>query len=223
MKTSLIAMTTAALIAGNASADLIAYWDQNSNNLDGGGFGFTADSFPQAADQGSGTLELADFDIAGIQSFAGTDVNAQPGIASGGSLSPQGGSDQVNNGMSILINVSTSNLEDIVVSWAQRGTGSGFDSRAFAYSTDGTNFTDVGTDTGTLSSSWEIETYDLSSITDIDDQDAVTFRITLDGATGGSGNNRFDNITVEGTVIPEPTSLALLGLGGLLIARRRRA
>lgn len=32
-----------------------------------------------------------------------------------------------------------------------------------------------------------------------------------------------DAIVVSGTVIPEPTSLALLGLGGLLIARRRRA
>ncbi|MFK7789134.1 MAG: PEP-CTERM sorting domain-containing protein [Phycisphaeraceae bacterium] len=32
----------------------------------------------------------------------------------------------------------------------------------------------------------------------------------------------FDNIQVEGTLVPEPSSLALLGLGGLAMLRRRR-
>jgi len=41
-------------------------------------------------------------------------------------------------------------------------------------------------------------------------------------ATGG-GNTNVDNVTLTGEVVPEPGSLALLGLGGLLIARRRRA
>lgn len=37
-----------------------------------------------------------------------------------------------------------------------------------------------------------------------------------------SSNDRSSILAVSGTVVPEPTSLALLGLGGLLIARRRR-
>ncbi|MFK7789816.1 MAG: PEP-CTERM sorting domain-containing protein, partial [Phycisphaeraceae bacterium] len=37
-----------------------------------------------------------------------------------------------------------------------------------------------------------------------------------------SANNRVSTVAVSGTLVPEPSSLALLGLGGLLIARRRR-
>ena len=54
--------------------------------------------------------------------------------------------------------------------------------------------------------------------------DSVTFRIYLRTPTV-SQNLAFDNLTVNGTVIvvPEPSSLVLLGIGGLgLVAIRRR-
>ncbi|MEM6507347.1 MAG: PEP-CTERM sorting domain-containing protein [Planctomycetota bacterium] len=54
---------------------------------------------------------------------------------------------------------------------------------------------------------------------------SVTF--TLTDAAGGNNNNNtwgtwIDNVTLTGEVVPEPGSLALLGLGGLLVASRRR-
>ena len=53
---------------------------------------------------------------------------------------------------------------------------------------------------------------------------AVTWRIYVFDAGDTQIGSRFDDITINGTValVPEPGSLALLGLGGLLIARRRR-
>lgn len=45
--------------------------------------------------------------------------------------------------------------------------------------------------------------------------------ISIDSASGSSGQFQFAGYTVEG-VIPEPGSMALLGLGGLLVASRRR-
>jgi hypothetical protein len=212
------------LLASSAPAALIAYWDQNSNALPGGGFGFVPADFPQPADQGAGTITLANFDTTtggvdgaytSIASFGGDLLNAQPSIPFGGSLSPTGATGTANNGMSILMNVSTAGYEDIQVSWAQRGTTTGFSGRQFAYSTDGVNFTDLGTDTGALTATWVLKTYDFSSITAVDNQAAVTFRITLTGATNATGNNRFDNLTVTGTpTIPEPGTavLAMLSL-----------
>ena len=56
-----------------------------------------------------------------------------------------------------------------------------------------------------------------------------TYRLEITGGdipalgTNETGNHTgIDNLSINGSVTPEPTSLALLGLGGLLIVRRRR-
>jgi hypothetical protein len=40
--------------------------------------------------------------------------------------------------------------------------------------------------------------------------------------TGGAGNYRFDSVTFSGTLIPAPTTAAVLGMVGLVGLRRRR-
>ncbi|MGJ8655205.1 MAG: PEP-CTERM sorting domain-containing protein [Akkermansiaceae bacterium] len=53
----------------------------------------------------------------------------------------------------------------------------------------------------------------------------ITFRVIFDDRqndTGGASASVIDNIIVNGTVVPEPSSTALLGLGGLALILRRR-
>ena len=206
----LILATLASLFSFHLAAaetTVLAYWAQNDNDLPTSGFGFLPDSFPQSADVGAGSLTLAQFDTtlgdnnayACIKSFGGSPVNAQPGVAGGGSLSPEGCEGTSNNGMQILLAIDTTDFGQIEVSWAQRGTASGFTSRQFAWSADGgQTFTDLGSDEGALGSAFQRRAYDLSAIDAINDNPQAVFRITLDGASGSTGNNRFDNITVTG-------------------------
>jgi len=52
----------------------------------------------------------------------------------------------------------------------------------------------------------------------------VTYTVTATSANmpGGGAYMVYDGITLEGTVVPEPSSTALLGLGGLALILRRR-
>lgn len=62
------------------------------------------------------------------------------------------------------------------------------------------------------------------NFTDFTSSSATEFRLYAWGAVDENRGVRLDDVVLNGTVtlIPEPGSLALLGLGGLLIARRRR-
>ncbi|MGJ8657349.1 MAG: PEP-CTERM sorting domain-containing protein [Akkermansiaceae bacterium] len=50
----------------------------------------------------------------------------------------------------------------------------------------------------------------------------TTFTFYLYGASNANHGTRFDDITLNGTVVPEPSSTALLGLGGLALMMRRK-
>jgi len=229
-----IMITIAAMMAASGVAvaqDSLAYWAQNNNVQTDGDFGFELGDFPQAADfglqAGSAVLALSDnlaADVDGsneyntIQSFAGTTINAQFGEGSGGSFAIQGGSDQVNNGEFFELRFDSSLYQDIALSFAARATSTGFndiDIQAF----DGeTLLGDIA-----LDQSWSdfaLQAYSTSLLDGVTD---ARIRFTFDGSTSASGNNRYDNFLIEGTLIPAPGAAALFGLAGLTAARRRRA
>ncbi|TVQ60595.1 MAG: hypothetical protein EA378_10925 [Phycisphaerales bacterium] len=81
------------------------------------------------------------------------------------------------------------------------------------------NFTNVDTYASRQAS---FDLYDFSMGSGLDFADNAIIRIVFDGATGSAGNNRLDNVQITGAFIPAPGAFALLGLGGLAAARRRR-
>ena len=154
-------------------------------------------------------------------SFSGTGTNRPDGgTFGGGTLSITGDG---NNGSSFVIEADLAGgWEAIEVTWANRGTGTGFDSRIVDVSTDGVTWTQIYSDSGVLSSSFSVESASAGTL--LDGASTALIRFTVDGATSTSGNNRFDNIQLLGTAataIPMPTAawMGLVGIGGL-VARR---
>lgn len=223
-------------IAGIATAanaqESIAYWAQNNNLLNGGGFGFDFGDFPQGADfglqSGSATLALGGGDILAndgveydwVQSFSGSTGNAQFGEGSGGAIAIQNGTGGVNNGAWMELRFDATDWKDVILSFDARRTGSGFDDVDIQAFDGATLLGDIAADF-TASSSFATESFSTTLLDDVAD---ARIRFTFNGGstTSTTGNNRFDNLFIQATAIPAPGAAVLAGVAGLAATRRRR-
>lgn len=198
------------LTVPSVSATEIAIWNFNDSDLN--------------VDHGSGALS-SDFNILNVLFAAGTSNNARLGDVAGQALSLQGGTGTVNNGRNITFSVSTVGFSNIIVSFATQGTSTGFNSNQFQFSLDGVTFVDFGLPFVPASAFGAVPViFNLASIPGLNNNPDAAFRIVFNGATSSTGNNRIDNIVVEGTsaTIPEPTTMLLLLSGLASLAGYRR-
>lgn len=98
------------------------------------------------------------------------------------------------NGKSVVFKFSMSAWRDLQLSYAHKGSSTGFKTQYWSYSTDGENFTLYDSLTGTNNSDWAVGTIDFSDATDINGAEEVYIKLTVNGCTSGSGNNRLDNV-----------------------------
>lgn len=248
MKTFLPLAIAVVSISSSASAALVAAWDfQTTTN--GGTAAAASPSTPTTfeANFGMGSLYLngtngsSSFTVGGsateLNAFGGTTVNADAGIGLstatsgaaalaivGGSVS---GGAPAANGKSLVFLLDLSGLKDLTVSLAAQRTSTGFTSQVWETSTDGTNWSSwgsfaSGSAAGTLASSFATSgVLSLAGTSALDNAATAYIRVTFTGATASAGNNRLDNIIFNADVIPTPGSLALLGVAGLVMRRRR--
>lgn len=92
------------------------------------------------------------------------------------------------------------------------GAASGFGGTATAIS-------GLLTGSGTYSTTFSITSLGITGVTTAGDLDYYLIQFAQD-EDGNPGVTSVDNFSL--TAVPEPSSLALLGLGGLLIVRRQR-
>ncbi|MBP6184314.1 MAG: choice-of-anchor I family protein [Saprospiraceae bacterium] len=181
---------------------LLHYWHFNDNS--------TVDALltPSVSVVGSPTIAHISGGISAIalngtgQNFDVLNLNARNGDPAGTHLrfnDPLGGE--------IQFDLPTTGYEDILIQFATRRSGSGAGLQYWAYSVDaGVNYIPFDTiapnDGDPL-----LETFDFSGIAAVNDNPDFILKVSFDIGSGGTaGNNRFDNFTVEGEIIP-PVSL----------------
>ncbi|MEB1805896.1 MAG: thermonuclease family protein [Bacillaceae bacterium] len=167
---------------------LIGYWNFNAS-----GFGKLVTSGKTLeSDKGSALLRS---NFANISEFQGDTLNALNGDLAGNSLSLVS---NANNGKFVELEFSSKDLQNVVISFATRGTGTGFNKHQWKYSLDGKNFVEFGENTANTTATWQLKSVTLPSYAD--NQDVVLVRVYFDGATGSTGNNRVDNLQINGIV-----------------------
>ena len=137
--------------------------------------------------------------------------------------------------------VSTAEYQNITISYDQAGSLTGPRMFFFEYSIDGSTFAKFGSDYRVNVGQWTYSStsttnsfsFDLSSVTSINDQTTVYFRIVDDstiaiggGTVRGYMDDRIDNFLVSAQPVPEPSTMALTVIGGAfgaLISQRKRA
>jgi len=221
--TFLAASAAAALAASTAGADVIAQWTFEVSVPTTAG--------PHVAE--GGAMAMSSF-ASGVHADLATIYSNPVGNGSAEAFS----SDKWAIGDYYQFTTDATLYQDLTISWDQARSSTGPVTFSLFGSTDGftTSTLLLGSYTvlqsggtgapGTWSSGTYLPMYTFAPVaagSAFDAQASVTFRMVAQTAPGGSaGTNRIDNVTIEGTLIPAPSSAALIALAGL-VARRRRA
>jgi len=129
----------------------------------------------------------------------GSALNLQAGQGAGLGLRPRNPA----NTRELIIVAPSTGYEKLTVTFAVMRSSSGAAQEDFSYSVDG-GTTWVVVDAGyNIELDYALKTIDLAAATAVNNKANLSFRIRFLGdlAAGASGNNRFDNICVDGTPI----------------------
>ncbi len=218
MKT-MIAPAVAAALTVAANAALVTQWNFEAQTLN--------------ASTGTGTASL----VGGVTNTFATGFGGSGTFALNTTgYAPQSTGDRTRG---VQFSSSTSGYDSIVIEWNERHSNTAANTVAVFATADGTNWTEVQVFTFTPAASGTGDTWYQRSVTlgaayanaanfgfrvlAAFDPTAGTYLASRSTSTyATTGTLRFDDVTINGTLIPAPGALALLGVAGLVGARRRR-
>ncbi len=212
----LMALVLLPALSGPANADLMAIWDFGPNLG-----GYTEDVTTEYV-IGTPTLVL---------DGGRKDENGKTGVAyldAEGTLHLGGGDyraaawDDVRvtgKDADWIMTINTTGWQDMAIRWDYRSQESQTFDLDYRVGGSGDWIAIVEDKPITHDNTWDIFSYNLSSITAIENQSIVEFRM-YDLDENGNNAYRFDNLEMTG--VPEPCSIALLGIGALMALTRKR-
>jgi MYXO-CTERM domain-containing protein len=226
---SLLISSVVVAISSSASAAVVTQWTFNTSNA---------------------ALTLTPYIGTGTASYVGGTAPNGSGISTGWDVDTTAVSPVLNNRWTMStfpaasaasgtagaqFAVSTAGFENIIITFGLRTSNASSKYAQLQYSTNGTTFADFGNVIESAGGdAWNSISRDFSSLNTTDNNSTFAFRVVSVFAPGTSayaaarstssysgGTYGFDLVTVNGTAIPSPGAIALLGFAGL-VARRRR-
>jgi autotransporter-associated beta strand protein len=137
----------------------------------------------------SGDRAVLTHTLGNITDFGGTSLNLLDGDSAGQDFAPRG---TENNGQYFQFELDMRGFRVMEVSFAAQRSNTGYNNNTLSYSVDGGEF--VTYEAGwNPSTSYSVKRMDLTQVAALENAELLFIRVTLNGATDASGNNRFDN------------------------------
>jgi MYXO-CTERM domain-containing protein len=234
---SIVAAGVVAAVSASASADVVVGWTMPTAFPTGTGNVPTGTSYvpPMAVGAPAGQADQG-------ANIAGSEIKSVHALAAATYTSPAGNGSQFgfssnnwSSGDYYQVSFSAAGFTELSLSWDQCRSSTGPASFTLLASTDGINFTTLLASYTVLQSggggapgTWSSTTYNpIYTLTQamgaaFDNANTVTIRFQSTVTAAAAGSNRIDNVFVNGTAIPAPGALALLGVAGIVGSRRRR-
>ena len=208
-------------LAPRANASLIAYFNfEDSTN--GGAPDFTSDVPPGAFS----TTITTNYVAGNMDSLSpGLALNVAPGDLDPNLLALNLRRSSLNNGahFDIPLNTAQGFFQNMTVTFATQGNGNGFHNVQLFYSTNGGG-TFIAGPSVVLTTALQLVT--LAVPVGANNSPLLTLRLVFTGgmSNGNDNQTQVDNIQINGTIVPEPATVAggLLGVLGLCWFQRRR-
>ena len=180
---------------------------------------------------GSTNTELNAFVGSNANTLASDGTLLSSGTSGAAALAVVGGGTSTNfaaNGKSAVFVFSMVDKINLSISLSAQRTSTGFTNQLWEYSANGgSTWGNIGsfiggTTAGTIQSSFSnTGVLSFAAFSALDGVSDARLRVTFTGASNSSGNNRLDNIQLNAVAVPEPSSGALLVLGGVSLVAVR--